>query len=76
MKVKTTLSLPASTSSKTTEAVLSKVVKVAEPNKWDLKSRVVYREHYGKIPDGYTIIYLDGNGNKNKEESFLGKLFK
>ena len=38
-------------------------VKVAEPNKWDLKSRVVYREHYGKIPDGYTIIYLDGNSN-------------
>lgn len=36
-------------------------VKIAEPNKWDLKSRVVYRQHYGKIPEGHKIIYLDGN---------------
>lgn len=36
-------------------------IKVAEPNKWDLKHRVIYREHYGKIPKDHKIIFLDGN---------------
>ena len=36
-------------------------IKVAEPNKWDLKHRVIYKEHYGEIPDGYNIIFADGN---------------
>lgn len=36
-------------------------IKVADPNKWDLKSRVICQEKYGKIPKGYKIIYLDGN---------------
>lgn len=36
-------------------------VKVAEPNKWRLKQRVVYEEAKGKIPEGCTMIFLDGN---------------
>ena len=36
-------------------------VKVTEPNKWRLKQRVVYEEAKGKIPEGCTIIFLDGN---------------
>lgn len=36
-------------------------VKVAEPNKWRLKQRVVYEETKGKIPEGCSIIFLDGN---------------
>lgn len=36
-------------------------VKVAEPNKWRLKQRVVYDEAKGKIPEGCPIIFLDGN---------------
>lgn len=36
-------------------------IKVAEPNVWDLKHRVIYREHYGEIPDGHNIIFADGN---------------
>ena len=36
-------------------------IKVAEPNVWDLKHRVIYREHYGEIPNGYNIIFADGN---------------
>lgn len=36
-------------------------VKVAEPNKWRLKQRVVYEEAKGKIPEGCPIIFLDGN---------------
>ena len=36
-------------------------IKVAEPNVWDLKHRAIYREYYGEIPDGYNIIFADGN---------------
>lgn len=36
-------------------------VKVAEPNKWRLKQRVVYEEAKGKIPESCPIIFLDGN---------------
>lgn len=36
-------------------------VKVAEPNKWRLKQRVVYEEAKGEIPEGCPIIFLDGN---------------
>lgn len=36
-------------------------VKVAEPNKWRLKQRVVYEEAKGKIPEGCPIIFFDGN---------------
>ena len=28
---------------------------------WELKHRYIYEQHYGKIPDGYNIIFLDGN---------------
>lgn len=36
-------------------------IKIAEPNKWDLKHRVIYEKKYGKIPEGYCLIFLDGN---------------
>ena len=36
-------------------------VKVAEPNKWDLKHRIVYREHYGEIPENCNVVFGDGN---------------
>ena len=36
-------------------------VKVAEPNKWDLKHRVVWRQHNGPIPRGHVIIFRDQN---------------
>lgn len=45
-------------------------IKVAEPNKWELKSRVIYERVYGKIPDNHKIIYLDGN-KKNLDISNL-----
>ena len=37
------------------------LVKVEEPNRWRLKHRIVWEEHYGKIPDGQNVIFLDGN---------------
>lgn len=36
-------------------------VKIAEPNKWALKHRLVYEETYGKIPKGMNLIFADGN---------------
>ena len=36
-------------------------VKVGEPNKWKLKQRYIYEQHYGEIPNNYNIIFADGN---------------
>ena len=36
-------------------------IKVAEPNRWKAKARVIYEKKFGKIPKDYVIIYLDGN---------------
>lgn len=36
-----------------------KWIKVAEPNDWQLKHRYIYEQHYGKIPKGYCVIFLD-----------------
>lgn len=38
-------------------------IKVAEPNKWKLKHRVIYEKEHGKIPKGSKIIFADGNKN-------------
>ena len=45
-------------------------IKVAEPNKWELKARVIYENKYGKIPVEHKLIYLDGN-KQNLELSNL-----
>lgn len=36
-------------------------IKVAEPNKWRLKSRVVWEQAYGEIPPGSNIQFKDHN---------------
>ena len=36
-------------------------IKVAEPNVWDLKHRVVYEKHHGEIPKDYVVIFADQN---------------
>lgn len=36
-------------------------VKVADPNKWELKQRFIYKQHHGEVPKGYSIIFADGN---------------
>ena len=36
-------------------------VKVADPNKWELKHRLIYKKHHGEIPKGYSVIFADGN---------------
>lgn len=36
-------------------------IKIKEPSKWMLKHRYIYEKHYGKIPDGYSIMFADQN---------------
>ena len=36
-------------------------VKIADPNKWKLKHRVIWEQAKGKVPHGYAIIFKDGN---------------
>lgn len=36
-------------------------IKTQDPNVWELKHRVVYEQHYGKIPEKHNVIFLDGN---------------
>ena len=36
-------------------------IKVKEPNKFKLKHRVIWEEHFGTIPNGYNVIFKDRN---------------
>lgn len=36
-------------------------VKVAEPNQWRMKSVIVWESHYGPVPKGKIVIFLDGD---------------
>ena len=36
-------------------------VKVAEPNKWRYKQRVIWEKYYGPIPRGYVVMFGDGD---------------
>lgn len=36
-------------------------IKTAQPNKFELKHRVIWRRHHGKIPHGHNVQFRDGN---------------
>ena len=36
-------------------------IKVEDPNKWELKHRVIWEQHNGEIPKGYAVIFADGD---------------
>lgn len=36
-------------------------IKTAEPNVWELKHRVIYRQHHGEIGEKESITFLDGD---------------
>ena len=36
-------------------------IKVEDPNKWELKHRVIWEQHNGEIPKGHAIIFADGD---------------
>lgn len=37
------------------------LIKTKEPNVWELKHRVLYEKHIGKIPKDHAVIFADGN---------------
>lgn len=34
-------------------------IKIAEPNSWQLKHHYIWEKYNGKIPDGYSVVFLD-----------------
>ncbi len=46
-------------------------VKVADPNKWKLKHRVVWESVNGKIPKGYIIIFRDNDKTNTDIDNLL-----
>lgn len=36
-------------------------VKIAEPNKWKFKHRIIWEEKFGTIPRGYAVMFADRN---------------
>ena len=47
------------------------LVKVAEPNKWKLKHRVLWEKENGKIPKGYTLIFADRDKSNIKIDNLI-----
>jgi hypothetical protein len=46
-------------------------VKIAEPNKWELKHRLVWQKKYGKIPKDSCLIFLNGNRKDCRIENLM-----
>ena len=46
-------------------------VKIAEPNKWELKHRLVWQKKYGKIPEDSCLIFLNGNRKDCRIENLM-----
>lgn len=36
-------------------------IKIADPDVWKLKHRLIYEKYYGEIPAGYSVIFGDGD---------------
>lgn len=47
------------------------LIKVAEPNKWVFKHRLIYEQKYGEISKGSVIIFADGNKNNLSIDNLL-----
>ena len=47
------------------------LIKVAEPNKWVFKHRLIYERKYGEISKGSVIIFADGDKNNLSIDNLL-----
>lgn len=47
------------------------MVKVAEPNKWELKHRVIWEVLHGSIPDGLTVAFGDGDRSNFSPDNLI-----
>ena len=45
------------------------MVKVTEPNVFEAKHRYIWQQHYGKIPEGCMIIFVNGDKNDYRIEN-------
>lgn len=36
-------------------------VKVADPKSWMMKQKYIWEQHYGKVPKGSIVVFIDGN---------------
>lgn len=46
-------------------------IKVKDPNKWKLKHRVVWEQHYGEIQQGSVVIFADGDKSNVAIENLI-----
>ena len=46
-------------------------IKVAEPDKWKLKHRLIWEEANGPVPKGYALIFGDGDKRNIKLDNLL-----
>lgn len=46
-------------------------VKIADPNKWRAKHRLLWEEQNGPIPKGYVIIFGDGNRRNFQQDNLI-----
>lgn len=54
--------VPIGTERLTKEGYIEVKIQDGHLNKnWKLKHRLIYEQHYGDIPTGYNVIFLDGN---------------
>lgn len=37
------------------------MIKTEHPNKWEPKHKVIWTKHYGEVPEGYKVMFLDGD---------------
>lgn len=44
-------------------------IKTGEPRRWEYLNRLLWRERYGEIPEGHSILFLDGDKNHLKIEN-------
>ena len=46
-------------------------VKIAEPNAWEFKHRIIYEKAYGPIPKGMLVALIDGDKTNLSPENMM-----
>lgn len=46
-------------------------VKIAHPNKWRAKHHIEYERHFGKIPSGHIVRFIDGDNRNFDKENLI-----
>lgn len=45
------------------------LVKIAEPNKWEYRAKVVWMQHHKAIPEGYSVWHINGDSTDDRIEN-------